>query len=198
MTINQAETIIYERLDETSSPAAAERPEATFPTLFWAGVTLFAVNALILFGVWLSPEMTVGVYGMEHDNAKSLYKPSPFTERVETAPARPVKTAEKVVPILYREPEPMDESEFGLVLPRSTYSSAGVPSSAVAASIATPSPAAGTVTGAAVNSVVNGYSDFPRVTASLNPAAPGGVAHAATLDVAPRRVSEQVVRTSIN
>jgi hypothetical protein len=203
---NELNTTTYERPDDVQTPAAADGTEATCPALFRAGAILFSVNLLILMGIWLSPELRVGMYGEETESNHSYYKPSAFTEVVDTTPARQVRAAARVRPVLFQDPaaaEFVESAEF--ILPRSTSDPAGTPQPATTAGAAGQMPVsypsmerAQPVTGAALDRVVSSYSDFPRVTASIHRALPDASVHATTTDVAPRRLSEQVVRTAIN
>lgn len=183
MTINSTNTETYERLDHVSdsvSPAdtnAGQSPKQRIPNLFLAGTVLFAVNLLILFCIWLSPELRVTMYGEDSEFSSAYFRPSPFTETVQTAKARKPKQAARVRPVLFEEPQLTEFSQSAdLLLPRSTQPAA--------ASLTVHRPEQ-PVSGQAVHSVVESYSEFPRVTASLN------AIHAGSVEVAPRRVSER-------
>jgi hypothetical protein len=203
--ITEILTTTYERPDEVEDPAQ-DRSQIPCSTILWAAAALFTVNVLILAAIWLSPELRVGVYGAETESSHSFYKPSPFTEVVETAPAKPVRAAAKVRPVLYQDPEPTafpESAEF--VLPGSAFSSAGAPQPAAASAAASYTPVSSSaveraqpVTGAALDRMVESYSAYPRVTASLNRVMPDAPARSSTIDVAPRRLSEQAVRATIN
>lgn len=134
---------------------------ASVPKLFWAGASLFIVNLAVLGAIALSPELRISVYGADHSSF-SVYatKPSPFTEVVDTARPRKVKLAQRVTPILYREPvmEDVSLSPTELAVPRASQVAAA------AASIST-APSSNTVTGDAVYRQVERYGDFRRVTA---------------------------------
>ena len=182
MTTTTTNTETYERLDtefDTMSPAgiSVERRSQRLPNLFWAGVVLFAVNMLILFCIWLSPELRVNMYGEDGESSSAYFRPSPFTEMVQLAQAPKPKQAAKVRPVFYEEPLPTEFSQSAdLLLPRSTQT--------IAASV-NANRSEQRVTGADVHKVVDSYSAFPRVTASLNYVRTGSV------DVAPKRVSER-------
>ena len=170
MTTTIEDTITSERPTDGSELTASAQ-QARFPVLFWAAVILFVVNLLVLVGIWLSPELRVGFYGIESGKLSGSYtRPSPFDEQVTMSASRKVKQPEKVRPVLYQEPQSMEAAE--LDLPRASM------------------PAM-TERSAYIQKVVNEYSsDMPRMTAS---AARQGdrPAHVGTLDVAPRKATEQ-------
>src|SRR4051794_36841995 len=96
----------FQHLAEIPSPRA-EAPAEPYgfrdlPKLFWAGVVLFAVNAAITMAIGISPEMNVSMYGEtpQKQTTSVASKPSPFTEVVQTAAAKPT-TAVKLQPVLY-------------------------------------------------------------------------------------------------
>jgi hypothetical protein len=180
VTTTTTNTETYERLDAelSNTPEDSESPQ--LPSLFWAGVVLFAVNLLILFFIWLSPELRVNMYGEDAEYSAASFRPSPFTETVELAKARKPKQAARVRPVFYEEPALTEFSQSaGLLLPRSSQ---------VAAAIAAADRPEQTVTGAAVDKIVDSYSAFPRVTASLN------TVRRESQEAAPRRVSERSAR----
>jgi hypothetical protein len=182
VTTTTTKTETYERLDtefESVSPAggAVEKDSQRIPNIFWAGVVLFAVNMLILFCIWLSPELRVNMYGEDGESQNAYFRPSPFTEVVQLAKIQKPKQAAKVRPVFYEEPLPTEFSQSAdLLLPRSTLTNAA---SIDANRIEQP------VSGADVHKVVDSYSAFPRVTASLN------YGHVGSVEVAPKRVSER-------
>ena len=184
MTTTTTNTETYERLNaefDSVSPADTDAgqnsPKQRIPNLFWAGLVLFAVNMLILFCIWLSPELRVNMYGEDGESSSAYFRPSPFTEVVSTAKARKPIQAAKVRPVFYEEPLLTEFSQSAdLLLPRSTQPSA--------ASLNVHRPEQ-PVSGGAVHKVVDSYSEFPRMTASAN------VVHAGSTEVAPRRVSER-------
>jgi hypothetical protein len=182
VTTTTTNTETYERLDtefDSVSPAvgAAEKRSARIPNIFWAGVVLFAVNMLILFCIWLSPELRVNMYGEDGESSNAYFRPSPFTEMVQLAKVQKPRQAAKVRPVFYEEPLPTEFSQSAdLLLPRSTQSTA---TSLTASRPEQP------VSGSEVDRVVDSYSAFPRVTASLN------TVHTGSVEVAPRRVSER-------
>lgn len=173
MTITTIASETYEQqqqLDPATAHDFVEEPVAeskcspiSCPKLFWAGLGVFAANLAVLFGVVLSPELRVGVYGDETPAAyaASVDKPSPFTPVVEEGKPRKVKLAERVHPVLYQEPVMADNSAAApteLSIPRASQA---------AASMAVYSaPSSGTVTGNAVYRQVESYGDFRRVTAA--------------------------------
>ena len=182
MTTTTTNTETYERLNtiEAGSPAvmdAAQNSKQRIPKLFWAGVVLFAVNLLILFCIWLSPELRVNMYGEDSESISAYFRPSPFTEQVNPAKAQKPKQAAKLRPVFFEDPLMTEFSQSAeLVLPRSTQTTA--------ASVTANRPEQ-PVSGAEVHKVVESYSEFPRMTASLN------VVHAGSAEVAPKRVSER-------
>jgi hypothetical protein len=152
VTTNIATTYTYERLDTNLAavpPAARDaEPESRLriPLLIWAGGILFAVNLLILFCVWLSPELRVTMYGEDADHRSAYVRPSPFTETAQLVTTGPLRQPEKVQPASYQEPQ--------LDLTQSAASSP--------------------ITGERVHQVVESYSDFPRMTARRATPAPHG------------------------
>ena len=150
---------------------AAEPTE--FPVLFWAAVILFVVNLLVLFGIWISPQLRVSMYGEEEGALAGTYaRPSPFTERVSLSVSAKPRQPEKVRPVLYQEPESAINAE--LALPRTTMRAA------MERSVSTRN----------VDHIVQSYSEYPRMSASLNTDGER-VRHVGTVDVAPRRLTEQ-------
>ena len=103
-------TIGYERLSDHPDTAVTvadttDQPEAprSLLTLFWAGIALFAVNLVLLFCGWMTPELRVNMYGAELlSPGGRADRPSPFAEVVPAAP-RQVKPAARVFPILAPE-----------------------------------------------------------------------------------------------
>ena len=189
MTKTTTKTETYERLDtdiESVSPAgtdAAHGSKQRMPNLFWAGAVLFAVNLLILFCIWLSPELRVNMYGEDSESMSAYFRPSPFTEQVNPAKAQKPKQAAKLRPVFYEDPSLMEFSQSAeMVLPRSTQTTA-----ALLTSTRPEQP----VSGAEVHRVVEAYSEFPRMTAALN------VVHAGSAEVAPKRVSERPATTHV-
>ena len=177
VTTTTTNTETYERRDteiDSNTPAGVESQR--IPNLFWAGAVLFAVNLLILFFMWLTPELRVNMYGEDAEHSSAWFRPSPFTETVQLAKAQKPKQAAKVRPV-FEEESPLTEfsQSAELLLPRSSQ---------VAAAIAANRPEQ-PVSGAEVDKVVESYSSFPRVTASLN------TVHVGSQEVAPRRVSER-------
>ena len=74
--------------------------------LWMASAIIFALNVFVLSWFYLSPNLSpIQVRGEDTpDRASSEAKMSPFTEVVNTHPAkRPVKHAEHLRPILYRQ-----------------------------------------------------------------------------------------------
>ncbi|MBC8167404.1 MAG: hypothetical protein H7Y20_16235 [Bryobacteraceae bacterium] len=99
------------------------------PALLWAGLILFAVNAIILLFVIISPGSELSMYGQQSVSAYPGYKPSPFSERVEVGARPKLKVASKMVPIVHSEPLMIDPPALGeldlrratqLSLPRAT------------------------------------------------------------------------------
>ena len=176
MTTTTTNTETYERRDtqtDSNTPAGAESQRIS--NLFWAGAVLFAVNLLILFCMWLSPELRVNMYGEDAEHLSAYFRPSPFIETVQLAKAQKPKQAARVRPVFYEESPLTEFQSADLLLPRSSQ---------VAAAIAANRPEQ-PVSGAEVDKVVESYSTFPRVTASLN------TVHVGSQEVAPRRVSER-------
>jgi hypothetical protein len=133
------------------------------PKLFWAGAALFAANLAVLFGVVLSPELRVGLYGAERPGAytvTSVDKPSPFTPVVEEGKPRKVKLAQRLRPILYQEPVEADSgmAPTDLAIPRASQTAA--------VTTVNTAPSVRTVTGDAVYRQVENYGEFRRVTAA--------------------------------
>src|SRR4051794_13523686 len=91
------------------------------PKLFWAGVALLTVNLGIVAAISISPELNVSMYGEVQPVVSSVYKPSPFTEVVETNTSAKVRPPEKVRPII-EETAPADPTHAQLEIPRSTQS----------------------------------------------------------------------------
>ena len=177
VTTTTTNTETYERRDteiDSITPAGVE--SRRFPNLFWAGAVLFAVNLLILLCIWLSPELSVSMYGEDADHSRAHFRPSPLTETVQLTKVQKPKQAARLQPVFYEE-SPLTElsQSADLLLPRSSQ---------VAASIAANRPEQ-PVSGAEVEKIVESYSTFPRVTASLNTVRVG------SQEVAPRRVSER-------
>jgi hypothetical protein len=155
----------------TDGSGFTESPEkAEFPALFWAAVILFVVNLIVLAGIWLSPDLRVSLYGQDEGTLAGSYaKPSAFTERVEVATARKVRQPEKMRPVFSQVPAAAEESALstpGTVIPVSSN---------------------GTLD---AQRVVETYSNFPRMTASAAHTT-SQIVHAGTLEVSPRRVTEQ-------
>ena len=77
------------------------------PTLFWASVTLFAVNAIIGASLLLTPTMAVDAFGEELAAADyySESRPSPYARTVDTAKRR-VRQPEQLYPTAFIAPEP--------------------------------------------------------------------------------------------
>ena len=147
----------------------AAQPEDKLPPLFWAALILFVANLLVLLGIWLSPELRVGIYGEDEGVLTGSYiKPSPFTERVEMATVRKPRRPEKVRPVLYQATEIVEAAS--LTQP----------------TVTAPDPDQGSPD---AQHVVERYSDFPRMTASA--ARSVRVIHAGTAEIAPRRLTEQ-------
>jgi hypothetical protein len=169
MTITTTASETYEqRLDNAvevanelePGTATASVSPASVPKLFWASVSLFAVNVLVLSGIALSPELRVTVYGEDRPGYISDdSKPSPFTEVVDTAKPRKVKLAQRVTPVLYQEPVMADPSlaPTELAVPRA--------SQVAAASTVSTAPSSATLRGDAVYRAAESYGDFRRVTA---------------------------------
>lgn len=169
MTITTTASETYEqRLDPAAEVAnnlepgveTASASSASLPKLFWAGISLFAMNIVVLGGIALSPELRVSVYGEDlPGHSISVDKPSPFTEVVDTAKPRKVKLAQRVTPILHQEPV-MDDASLSpteLAVPRA--------SQVTAASTVSSAPSAKTITGDEVYRQVESYGNFRRVTA---------------------------------
>lgn len=113
MTTTFDETITSERPTDGSGLTKAVEPR-DFPVLFWAAVILFVANLLVLFGIWISPDIRVGFYGQDEGLLAGSYaKPSPFMEKVKTV-RRVARKPEKVRPIFYEEPEPVVAAEVFL------------------------------------------------------------------------------------
>jgi hypothetical protein len=192
VTTSTTTTTIYERLDTdvSADSLAGQDSESKFrlPALFWAVAILSAVNVLILFCIWLSPELRVNMYGEERSHTSAYFRPSPFTERVPLKVATKAKQPDKVRPVFYQEPEYQFTETADLLLPRSTVK-------AMAAATVTASHAlyetGGSPAPERVHKIVDSYSDFPRMTASLATSRVTEPAHVGTVEVAPRRVSER-------
>jgi hypothetical protein len=187
VTITTDSTTTYERLDASvnaESPASVDSDpssKARFPVLFWAGAVLFAVNVLILFCMWLSPELKVTMYGVDADRVSAYFRPSPFIETVQLAKARKSKQPERVRPVFYEESQIADFTEAAsLALPRSTPSLMATPAASSTLTVYRPEQP---VSGERLTKIVDSYSDYPRVTASLN--------HAGTIELAPQAASER-------
>ena len=102
--------------------------------------------------------------------AGSYAKPSPFTEHVQMSGVSKPRQPEKVRPVFYQEPEPEITAE--MFLPRATM------------------PVASERTVNARPTDQTELTDLPRMTASA--ARPGDqVRHIGSVDIAPRRVTEQ-------
>lgn len=173
MTTTFDNTITSERPAERSGSTNTAQL-AQLPVLFWAVVILFVVNLLVLFGIWISPELRVSMYGQDEGALAGSYaKPSPWTtEAVTTAAFGKPRQPEKVHPVLYQEPQPVEAAD--LYLPRTTM----------------PVASERTARAGDTDRIVESYSEFPRMTASA--ARPGDqVRHVGTVDLAPRRVTEQ-------
>ena len=169
------------QLGSGSSVTAPEADGHTFrlPLLFWAGVILFTVNALLILAIWLSPEMRVGMYGEQSDEAVSLAKPSPFHAEVQVAQVRKPRAPEKVRPVLVEEqPAEFIEAAMALDIPRST---SNLPRTSLQMARQTPSAV----------QVAESAADFPRMTASLMRTSAEQIVRSATVEVAPRRVTAQ-------
>ena len=194
MTTNPTETYTYERLDielSAISPAAQDaepqsRPRT--PGLLWAGGVLFAVNMLIVFCIWLSPELRVNMYGEDAEHSSVYFRPSPLTETVQLAKAVKPKQPEKVRPVFYEEPQFDLMESADLLLPRSTQST--MAASAASSSLTVHRPEQ-PVSGERVHKVVESYSEFPRMTASLTTSRVTEPAHVGTVDIASRAVTER-------
>lgn len=94
---------------ETDEPKAAERLSIwQLPKLVWACGALFSVNLLVAGAIAISPELQVDMYGETADSAGGYTladaKPSPFVETASLKP-RPVRTAERLRPIVEVNPE---------------------------------------------------------------------------------------------
>jgi len=101
------------------------------------GMGLFACNLIVMGGAALSPELQVGVYGVESSRAYADAKPSPFTEIIDTARPRPVKLAQRLTPVIEQVPVQTDASQqsaygytearyIDLSIPRASQTSLGV------------------------------------------------------------------------
>lgn len=152
MTTNITTTYTYERLDTNLAavPPAARDAESEsglrIPPLMWAGGILFAVNLLILFCIWLSPELRVTMYGEDAGHKSAFVRPSPLTETVQPAKTGTLKQPEKVRPA-DQEPQ-LDLTESAASYP---------------------------LTGEPVRKLVEAYSAFPRMSASLTMSPPRAV-----------------------
>ena len=153
--------------EHSAGNSAATAPKE-FPALFWAAVILFVVNLLVLFAIWVSPDLRVSMYGENEGSLAGAYvKPSPFTEQVVVTAANKVRRPEKVRPAFYQGPQPDEAAE--LDLPRTTM----------------PVSAEQNISS---QRAVESYAEFPRMTAS---AASTPIRHVGSVDVAPRRATEQ-------
>jgi hypothetical protein len=149
------------RTAETSSDEQKSR--IPVPKLAVFALSLFGTNIAILGGIAASPDLRVGLYGLD-DSASAYHasvdKPSPFTPVVDTEKPRKVRVAERVSPILYQEPVMAYESNVApteLAIPRASQVSAAVTAHSV--------PSSRTVTGAAAYRVAESYGEFRRATA---------------------------------
>ena len=128
------------------------------PKLVWACGALFSVNLLIAGAIAISPELRVDMYGEAVDPASEFAlagaRPSPFVEPASLKP-RPVRTAERLRPIVEIDPEV--QAAVMMELPARTVTAA-LP--VRAANVAY-------VSGEKVHDVVEKQSDYPRLTASV-------------------------------
>jgi hypothetical protein len=151
--------------DSSYSPA-----QPRLPALFWAAVILFVMNLFVLFSIWLSPDLRVGLYGEDTGTLAGSYtKPSAFTETVKVAVGRKPRQPQKVRPAFYQELQPVTTAD--LALPRTT-----VPAAAQSA--------------AYLHTAQESYSGSPRITSSSAPRFER-VVHVGFGEIAPRTVVAQ-------
>lgn len=115
MTLNNSTSDTYHQPVEQFQEEKTRSP-LHLPRLVWVSLLLFAANLVILGGSWASPEIQVGMYGQDNHALSLSGKPSPFTERISTAPLAKPRPALKVTPVLYEQTADLTQ----LSIPRAT------------------------------------------------------------------------------
>lgn len=179
MNTNHSESYVYDQ----------PKGRGKISALLLAGLGLFFINAVILACIWVSPRLQVSMYGEQGAEVQPAWKPSPFTEVVETATARKPRKALQVKPVI----EPVI-TDFDLNLPVRS----ATPVAAASYELNVPRASVSQRPVQAVRREAEELN-IPRSTAALLPARPAGSVHLDTIEVAPRRVTqgEQTVPGSI-
>lgn len=168
--------------EQTVAPETAAQPKRAtkLPNLVWAAAIVFAVNLVIVFSIWLTPDLNVALTGEGIDTGIADEKPSPFY--IADAGTRPMKprAALRVTPVLYREPE--------LDMPRWSQLEAAI--QPVAATRATERSVRTYASGEEVNKIVERATEMPRVTAAVFTRTTEMPKRSIPLDPAPLRTTE--------
>ena len=196
MEINTTTATIYNVPKRENTESSGDKISLwRLPKVAWACAIIFSVNLLIAGTIAISPELNVDIYGeAAGDVVLAGAKPSPFVE--PEPPARPVRAAMKMKPVVELSPEVAAAMDVEL---------ANMPVRSASVQIPRPSPAAipaayrqpAYVSGSKAYEAAEREMDFPRITASLMPKRTVPATFTGSQEVTPRKVTEREVRPTI-
>lgn len=125
-----------------------------FKKLLWGSTILFTVNVMVLFGIAVSPEWKVDMYGQADEAAAvDALKPTPFVQPVQET-RRAVRTAPKLEPVIETATN-FNEAELQ------------IPIRSVAHDSQPAARSSNYISGDRVYAVVEGEANYPRMSAAV-------------------------------
>ena len=197
MEINTTTATIYNVPERVDAHVTSDDKISLWqlPKIAWACAILFSVNLLIAGAIAISPQLNVDIYGeASADVVLAGAKPSAFVD--PEPPARPVRAAMKMTPVVELLPETAAALDMELANMPVRSASLQIPRTSQAAiPAAYRQPAY--VSGSKAYEAAEREMNFPRMTASLMPKRTVPATFTGSQEVTPRKVTEREVRPTI-